>query len=76
MQEATRQTKFPTLNSSESEQFSDRSDDLDDQDRDYAPARGIEHLTKAKNPKKAKRVKKDKVMRRAEAVRISPRRSA
>jgi hypothetical protein len=76
MQEATRQTKLPPLNSSESEPFSDRSDDPDDEGRDYAPARGIEHPKKGKKPKKAKKDKKDKVRPRPEGVRVSPRRSA
>jgi hypothetical protein len=76
MQEAICQIKLPALNLSESEPFSDRSDDPDDQGRDYAPARGIEHPKKAKEPKKIKRVKKDKVRPRPEAVRVSPRKSA
>jgi hypothetical protein len=74
MQEAPRQAKLATLNSSECEPFSDGSDEPDDQSRDYAPARGIEHPKKAKKPKKAKRVPKDKVRPRSETVRVSPRR--
>jgi hypothetical protein len=75
MQEAIRQTQLPPLDSSESEPFSDRSDDPDSEGREYAPARGLENPKKGKKPKKANKPKKDKVRPRPEGVRVSPRRS-